>query len=57
MNATVFQSAQQQYADLVAKSLTDPASLASAVRKITIDPINNIVAKFSDMEIGMSYDR
>lgn len=57
MNATVFQSAQQQYADLVAKSLTDPASLAAAVRKISIEPINNIVAKFSDMEIGMNYVR
>ncbi|WP_163006124.1 hypothetical protein [Methylobacterium brachiatum] len=55
--ASTFQSAQQQYAELVAKSLTDPDSLAAAVRKIVIEPVNSIATKFTDMQIGMEYAR
>jgi hypothetical protein len=57
LNATRFQSAQQQYAEQVARSIDDPGSLATAVRAITIKQINNVVSEFSDMPIGMEYDR
>ncbi|MCB4805150.1 hypothetical protein QO001_005054 [Methylobacterium brachiatum] len=55
--SSTFQSAQQQYAELVAKSLTDPDSLAAAVRRIVIEPVNSIAVKFVDEQIGMEYAR
>jgi hypothetical protein len=56
-NATNFQSAQQQYAEQVAWSLEGPGTLATAVRSIEIDPINNVISMFSEEQIGMEYDR
>lgn len=56
-NALSFQTAQQQYAEQVARSLEDPGTLAAAVRAVTIDSISNVTKKFSEIEIGLEYDR
>jgi hypothetical protein len=52
-----FQKAKQYYIEAMGATYEGDGSLSDAINEITIVPMHNLISTFSEIEIGLEYDR